>query len=103
MLVVTETFVRLHNSPNSDILAFADIIIDGGFKVSGIVIKSVKDEHSDRERLLLKFPFKPDRKGVNRDLAHPINREVHDYIFDEILKVYDAEVEKEKQRSAGGA
>ena len=97
MLVITEVFIRLNPDHNSDVLAFADIIIDGGFKVGGLVLKSIPNPGADHDRLLLKFPSKPDRSGKFRDIAHPINREVHDYVFDEVLKAYDDAVDKEKQ------
>lgn len=97
MLTITETFIRLNQDRNSEVLAFADIIIDGGFKVSGLVLKSIREPDSDKDRLVLKFPAKPDRKGIHRDIAHPINRDVHDYIFDEVLREYDRAVDREKQ------
>lgn len=81
---ITDVRIKLLDQEDSKLRAVASIIIDGAFVVHDIKIIEAKEGGC--------FMVMPSRKspdGSYRDIAHPINSDVREYMRDKILTAYE--------------
>lgn len=86
---VTEVKIRRKQEPNGGrVLGFADIVIDGMFKVNGMAII---DGDSG---IYIGMPYRVDENSKIRrkDICHPINEECRLMIEDAVLDEYERTV-----------
>ena len=61
--------------------AFCSVTLDDCFVVHGIKI----EKRDDREKFIIQFPNKLDSKGDFKDICHPIDKDLRNYMEDEII------------------
>ena len=86
---VTDVRIKLINQDDSKLKAVASVIIDGSFVVHDIKVIESKDGDC--------FIVMPSRKapdGTYRDIAHPLNTEVREYMRDKILEAYEIAIKE---------
>ncbi len=82
---ITDVRIKLINQEDTKLRAVASVILNGAFVVHDIKIIESKDGSC--------FIVMPSRKtpdGTYRDIAHPLNTQVREYMRDKILEAYEA-------------
>jgi stage V sporulation protein G len=87
---ITEVRVNLQNE--EVLKAFVSITLDDEFVIRGLKVIESADGHR-----FVAMPARRKRDGTFQDIAHPINREVREYLEERVFAAYDEEV----RRSAG--
>src|SRR5699024_4981215 len=80
---VTYIILRKENNPDTRIKALASITFDDAFVIHDL---RVIDGNNG---LFVAMPSKRTVDGEFRDVAHPINSEMRQYIQEAVMKVYD--------------
>ena len=80
---ITSVNVHKFEREGSKIRAYASVILDDCFKVSGI--KVLQGE----EKLYLAMPNRINSKGEKHDIANPINSETRKMFEDKIIEAYN--------------
>lgn len=89
-ITVTEIEIRPVPVQNGPLRGYARMVLNGAFVVNGMRLIQGKGD------LFVSFPREySKRDGVGHNICYPINRELHEYLSQEILKAYRAK--------AGGA
>lgn len=87
------TKVQIHiNSPDNNVKAHADIIIDGEFIVKGLAVRLDAEGYP-----FVTMPFRlkeTNHDKVRMDIAHPITETCRKYIQDKVLDAYAEALEK---------
>lgn len=81
------TSVEIHRieKENSSMIAIANVVIDGCFKIRDIkLIKSKEDE-----KLFVAMPRKKLPNGEFKDIAHPLNTETRTQFTDAVIAEYN--------------
>ncbi|MGQ0720491.1 MAG: SpoVG family protein [Candidatus Eiseniibacteriota bacterium] len=87
---ITEVRVNLQNE--EVLKAFVSITLDDEFVIRGLKVIESADGHR-----FVAMPARRKRDGTFQDIAHPINREVREYLEERVFAAYDEEV----RRAAG--
>jgi stage V sporulation protein G len=96
---ITEVRVNLQNE--EVLKAFVSITLDNEFVIRGLKVIESADGHR-----FVAMPARRKRDGTFQDIAHPINREVREYLEEVVFAAYDEELRRstglEVQDSASG-
>lgn len=88
---ITDVRIKLINQEDTKLRAVASVILNGAFVVHDIKIIEAKDGGC--------FIVMPSRKtpdGTYRDIAHPLNTQVREYMRDKILEAYEIALKENK-------
>lgn len=88
MLNITEVRVNIPRDTEGKVKAYADIVIDGCFKVRGIVVINGNDGH------YTSMPNRKKKDGTRVDIAHPLNEETRQQIENLVIDEYEAELNR---------
>jgi stage V sporulation protein G len=84
---ITEVRVNLQNE--EVLKAFVSITLDNEFVIRGLKVIESSDGHR-----FVAMPARRKRDGTFQDIAHPINREVREYLEEIVFAAYDEELRK---------
>jgi stage V sporulation protein G len=93
------TDVKVIPVDDEKLKAFVSIVFDGDF-----VVTDIKIIHGPKG-LFVSMPSKKRKDGTFKDIAHPLNNKMRQYLEDKVLAVYRQQVGAERSGSApaGGA
>ena len=90
------TDVKVIPVDDEKLKAFVSIVLDGDFVVTDIkIINGPKG-------LFVSMPSKKRKDGTFKDIAHPLNNKMRQYLEDKVLAVYKQQVSSAAAK-AGGA
>lgn len=87
---ITKVQIHFNKKPETNIKAFADIIIDGEFIIRNLTI--FKDPNTGYH--YVNMPSKKLISGERQDIAHPINDKCRQYIENKVLDEYEEVLSK---------
>ena len=92
------TDVKVIPVDDEKLKAFVSIVFDGDF-----VVTDIKIIHGPKG-LFVSMPSKKRKDGTFKDIAHPLNNKMRQYLEEKVLSVYRQQVGAEKAggTSAGG-
>lgn len=90
---ITDVRISIPQNRANDLLAFANIVIDGCFAVHGLKIIDGKDG------LFVAMPSKPNKHPKNEkdkflDIVHPLDHETRILIDNAVLDAYEIELNR---------
>src|SRR6056297_35606 len=85
------TDVRIYLRDNEKLKAFVTVTFDDSFVVRGM---KVIDGNKGR---FVAMPSRRRNDGTFQDIAHPINKDMREYIEEKVFEAYDEAVEKRKE------
>ena len=85
------TDIKIRKITNEERLkAIVSVTFDNEFVVHDI--KVIEGEN----KLFVAMPSRKGKDGIYRDIAHPINIEMREYLHDQIMDAYLGEIQKQK-------
>ena len=91
------TDVKVIPVDDEKLKAFVSIVFDGDFVVTDIkIINGPKG-------LFVSMPSKKRKDGTFKDIAHPLNNKMRQYLEEKVLSVYRQQVGADKAGASGGA
>src|SRR5688572_3841822 len=91
------TDVKVIPVDDEKLKAFVSIVFDGDF-----VVTDIKIIHGPKG-LFVSMPSKKRKDGTFKDIAHPLNNKMRQYLEEKVLAVYRQQVGAEKAGGGGGA
>lgn len=89
------TDVKVIPVDDEKLKAFVSIVFDGDF-----VVTDIKIIHGPKG-LFVSMPSKKRKDGTFKDIAHPLNNKMRQYLEEKVLAVYRQQVGAEKASSGG--
>jgi stage V sporulation protein G len=89
------TDVKVIPVDDEKLKAFVSIVFDGDF-----VVTDIKIIHGPKG-LFVSMPSKKRKDGTFKDIAHPLNNKMRQYLEEKVLAVYKQQVGAEKGGSGG--
>jgi stage V sporulation protein G len=91
------TDVKVIPVDDEKLKAFVSIVFDGDF-----VVTDIKIIHGPKG-LFVSMPSKKRKDGTFKDIAHPLNNKMRQYLEEKVLSVYRQQVGPERAGGSGGA
>jgi len=91
------TDVKIIPVDDEKLKAFVSIVFDGDF-----VVTDIKVIHGPKG-LFVSMPSKKRKDGTFKDIAHPLNNRMRQYLEDKVLTVYKQQVSQAAAPAATGA
>jgi stage V sporulation protein G len=91
------TDVKVIPVDDEKLKAFVSIVFDGDF-----VVTDIKIIHGPKG-LFVSMPSKKRKDGTFKDIAHPLNNKMRQYLEEKVLAVYRQQVGAEKAGGGGAA
>ncbi len=91
------TDVKVIPVDDEKLKAFVSIVFDGDF-----VVTDIKIIHGPKG-LFVSMPSKKRKDGTFKDIAHPLNNKMRQYLEEKVLAVYRQQVGAERGGSGGAA
>ena len=89
------TDVKVIPVDDEKLKAFVSIVFDGDF-----VVTDIKIIHGPKG-LFVSMPSKKRKDGTFKDIAHPLNNKMRQYLEEKVLSVYRQQVGAERAGSGG--
>lgn len=81
---ITDVRIKLIVQENTKLRAVASVVLNGSFVVHDIKIIEAADG-----KCFIVMPSRKTPDGVFRDIAHPLNTQVREYMRDKIIEAYE--------------
>ena len=91
------TDVKIIPVDDEKLKAFVSIVFDGDF-----VVTDIKVIHGPKG-LFVSMPSKKRKDGTFKDIAHPLNNRMRQYLEERVLSVYRQQVEQKAPQAAATA